>query len=147
MGRGHVAWHATQYKNHHFENDVNEKKTRPTKKGEKVQSFGEEKIANFLFTHDIDYIYDLCLKLDEDEPEDKNYWVRPDFLLEGTKIVIEYWGMNCGPKNNPTYTQKAARKKALYEQEGYILIEIFYEDQVVLEDYLMEKLREQGFDI
>jgi hypothetical protein len=146
-GRGRVAWQAAKYTEHHFEEEVEKHKTISTKGGDDVQSEGEHKIADFLYDNNIDYFYDKLLKLDEDEPDDKSYWVRPDFIIKGKNVVIEYWGMKYGRADNPKYDDRAERKKALYEQEGYILIEVFAEQLEILEDYLKEKLNDAGITV
>lgn len=57
-----------------------------TLKGEEVKSYGEKEIADFLFTHGIEYSYE--------EPYPYVYGYRPDFHITGTKVWIEYFGID-----------------------------------------------------
>lgn len=147
IGRRRVAWNAAKYEEIHFEEEIVAKKNIKTKNGDDVQSEGEHKIADFLYDHNIEYSYDSLLKLDEDAPEDKRYWVRPDFLLKDGNVVIEYWGMKYGQADNPKYDERAEYKKKLYEQEGYTLIEVFTEHLEFLERFLKQKLNDAGIKL
>ena len=63
-----------------------------TIKGELVKSVGEAVIANFLYTHGINYKYEeVYSEIVEDR---KTY--KPDFTLDlaGTKVYLEYFGIN-----------------------------------------------------
>ncbi|MBT4805621.1 hypothetical protein HON71_05610 [Candidatus Woesearchaeota archaeon] len=111
-----------------FEKMVKEKCTIPTKSGIKVQSFGEKKIADFLWSNNVDFEYDVLVEFGKEETPDYVQRARPDFLIKGTKIYIEYWGMKYGNSNKPDYDERAKIKIALYQQEGIKLIQVFGED-------------------
>jgi hypothetical protein len=144
LGKSTIRHHAKGFESVYFEENVSKKKTIKTERGDLVQSYGEKKIADYLYDKDIIYEYDLLMKLDEDEPNDKRFWVRPDFFISENKVVIEYWGMRFGRADNPTYNQRAEYKKALYCQEGFFLIEVFEEHLDLLDIYLKQKLIEAG---
>ena len=73
-----------------FEKEVEMSKVLSTKKGEKVQSYGEVKIADWLFEHHIEYKYDQ-------KKEIASQFIRPAFYLPRENVVIEYWGIMTGP--------------------------------------------------
>lgn len=114
-----------------------------TKSGIQVQSEGEKLIADFLFDNDIEFEYDKLIKF----PGDLKCWARPDFILKGTNIIIEYWGMCKDRADNPVYNQNLERKKGLYLQEEMKLIEIFNEDLKNLSQVLREKLESFGIEL
>lgn len=65
-------------------------KTYYTLNGEKVKSFGEKCIANFLFEHNIKYKYEQLLM-------QKNYKsYKPDFTIfhDNKKYILEHWGID-----------------------------------------------------
>ncbi|MEH6393842.1 UvrD-helicase domain-containing protein [Pseudoalteromonas sp.] len=61
-------------------------------KGEKVKSFGELYIANWLFYHGIDYQYEAPYKVVVKTVERSQY--KPDFYLPQYDIYIEYYGID-----------------------------------------------------
>lgn len=63
-----------------------------TIKGEIVRSVAEVTIANYLFTHGIDYEYEKVYE----EVMDDNSIYKPDFTLHlaGEEVYIEYFGLN-----------------------------------------------------
>ncbi len=117
-----------------FEKEVELKKILSTKKGEKVQSYGEVKIADWLFEHNIEYEYDQ-------EKEIASEFIRPDFYLPRENIVIEYWGI----MTDPDYKRKREWKENLYGIEGMTLISIEPKDIAtgnvdnILSSYLEKK--------
>ena len=63
-----------------------------TLKGERVKSFGELYIANWLFNHGIEYQYEANYAFDVKNIEHRQY--RPDFFLVELNIYIEYYGID-----------------------------------------------------
>lgn len=91
---------------------------RETLRGEYVKSFGEKAIANFLFEHDIPYLYE------------RNFWwsghnYRPDFTIQPRKdgqrgIVIEYFGL----QGDPDYDEQVAQKRKFWRgKPEWVLLE------------------------
>jgi very-short-patch-repair endonuclease len=117
-----------------WEKEVESKKILSTKKGEKVQSYGEVKIADWLFEHNIEYEYDQ-------EKEIASQFIRPDFYLSRENVVIEYWGL----MKEEFYQKSRKRKEELYGIEGMTLISIETEDIAtenvdnILSSYLEKK--------
>ena len=85
---------------------------------EHVKSFGEKVIANFLFEHNIEYIYEKKFRWD-----DGNY--RPDFTIDRHRVVIEYFGL-AGKSN---YDAEAERKRSYWRSKpNWRLLEFFRQD-------------------
>lgn len=61
-----------------------------TLRNERVNSVAERDIANFFFTHDIDYVYEQ----EADWIKNNKMEYRPDFYLPKFDIYIEHWGLN-----------------------------------------------------
>ncbi|MBL4765146.1 MAG: UvrD-helicase domain-containing protein [Colwellia sp.] len=61
-------------------------------KGDKVKSFGELYIANWLFNHGIEYQYEASYIHDVKTTERRQY--QPDFFLSELNIYIEYYGID-----------------------------------------------------
>ncbi len=108
-----------------FGREVEMAKLLSTKKGERVQSYGEVEIADWLFEHNIEYEYDQ-------EREIASELIRPDFYLPKENIVIEYWGIMTAPD----YRQKREWKENLYRREGITLISIEPKDMGNIESIL-----------
>lgn len=63
-----------------------------TLKGERVKSFEECEIANFLYLNGIDYEYEAPYRVVTRTPEYRQY--KPDFHIKGTRIYIEHFGID-----------------------------------------------------
>jgi DNA helicase-4 len=61
-------------------------------KGDRVKSFGELTISNWLFNHGIEYQYQENFVFDVKTIEHRQY--QPDFFLPELNIYIEYFGIN-----------------------------------------------------
>jgi len=125
---------------------VKNKCNLPTKSGIMVQSHGEKLIADFLWDNNIDFDYDILIEFGKNETPDYVLWARPDFIIKGTNIFIEYWGLKYGKSAKPSYDKRVEKKIALYEQEEIRLIEVFCEDlkvfgcKLLKEDLIEAKL-------
>ncbi len=109
-----------------------------TIKGELVKSVGECIIANFLFTHGIEYKYE---KVYTELVDDKKIY-KPDFTIEllNEEVYIEYFGLNDEKYN------KITKKKIEYHQSHHNkFIPIYLDSQEEIEDVLDLKLRALGF--
>jgi len=106
--------------------------------GKYYKSFGEKRLANFLFEHDIPYLYE------------KNFWwggtnYKPDFTIpiqdvSVKGIVIEYLGM----AGNEAYDKQTADKRNYWEKhKDYLYIEVYPKDRFdtvlvpILEQYAL----------
>ncbi len=91
-------WHLHQYKSaFEFESageyyEYLEENEIVTLKGEKVNSYEECMIANFLHLNGIDYEYEAAYEFDTADARHRQY--QPDFFLPGGKIYIEHFGVN-----------------------------------------------------
>lgn len=112
-----------------FEFDVELAKQRRSSGGTSVQSRGEKRIAEFLESEHIDYLYDERYRIAGDA------LVRPDFYLPEFDVYIEYWGMN-----TPEYVANMKKKKTLYQRAGKKLVSVSWQDDDRLIEILREKL-------
>jgi hypothetical protein len=118
-----------ELENVNFEFVVEDAKKRRTGGGVSVQSIGEKRIAEFLESEGIAFMYDERYRIAGDAV------VRPDFYLPEFDVYIEYFGMN-----TPEYIRNKERKKFLYQRAGKKLISISYKDDERLIEVLREKL-------
>lgn len=86
-------------------------RTRRAQDGTWVASKGEQAIADWLAAEGIAYRY---------EPELAG-GLTPDFHLEGTDVVVEYWGMS----GEPGYEERMEEKMRVYEEHGYDVVGLF----------------------
>jgi len=128
-------------KQSYFERKVDNAKKITTNSGIKVQSKGEQKIADFLHKNNIEFSYDKQITLRS--AEYGNRWVRPDFNLNEKNIIIEYWGMH----GDPDYDVNGEKKKRIYIEANRCFISIYPKDLDNLEDILIQKLGRAGISI
>ena len=118
-----------------------------TLKGEKVKSYGEKEIADFLFDNDIPYRYE--------EPYIYNPNYHPDFHILDTNIWIEYFGIDRNGKvpewfegKNPSkkYKKQIKWKKKIHRRNRTKLICLYayQRSEGTLIDTLSHELRKQG---
>ena len=85
-----------------------------TEKGEYVRSKSEKIIADTLTKNNINYVYELPLRL-------KGYGtVKPDFTVLNKRTRQEYVWEHFGMMENETYRENAYNKLKLYGQTGII---------------------------
>ena len=106
--------------------------------GEFVRSMAEAVIANFLFTHGIDYEYEKVY----DEVMDDNNIYKPDFTLElaGQEIYLEYFGLD-----DYRYNIIKNKKEEYHKSHHNKFISLDRIPLYNLEDELDKKLKELGF--
>lgn len=88
-----------------------EKLIHKTIRGELVRSKSEVIIANALYNHNLDYVYEPELVL-----EGKVY--RPDFKIEDADTGDVWYWEHCGMMDNPKYKKFWENKKAFYKKNG-----------------------------
>ncbi|WP_448249680.1 UvrD-helicase domain-containing protein [Thalassotalea agariperforans] len=98
-------------------------------KGDKVKSFGELYIANWLFYHGIDYQYEAQYQFDVKTIEYQQY--KPDFYLPEYNLYIEYYGIDEQGNTAPyidknAYHEGIAWKNATHEQYNTQCIALTY---------------------
>lgn len=123
---------------------------------EKVKSYGEMDIANFLCQNGVRYIYEEPYVIDTRTSEYGQY--KPDFYLPDYQIYIEYFGINkrgevpewFSGKNGisaaASYKEGMQWKRKIHKENGTVLVESYsYEkfDGTLLRN-LEDKLKEQG---
>lgn len=118
-----------------------------TLKGEDVKSYGEKDIADFLFRNGIAYRYE--------EPYEHCPNYRPDFHIIGTKVWIEYFGIDRNGKvpnwfegKNPSkeYRKQIKWKKKIHKKNRTKLICLYayQRSEGTLIQTLSDELRRQG---
>ncbi|QQX79775.1 UvrD-helicase domain-containing protein [Shewanella sp. KX20019] len=100
-----------------------------TLKGERVKSFGELYIANWLFSNGIEYQYEAKYEHDVSSIDFRQY--QPDFYLPEYGIYIEYYGVDAAGDTAPfidnnAYLESMAWKRQLHQQRGTTCVELFY---------------------
>ena len=105
-------WINAQFARKRSDNDGSELYTN---KGEKVKSKSELIIANQLYTDGIPYRYECALELAGTGT------IHPDFTILNVRTRQEIYWEHLGMMDNQEYIQKALRRIAAYEREGYYL--------------------------
>lgn len=120
-----------------------------TLKGEQVKSRDEKAIADFLFTHNVDYIYEKRVKW-ADTAEDKGPY-EPDFYLPEYDIYIEHWGVDENgevaewfTKSSQEYLEQRDWKRREFKDKNKELVETFHYEyrNDNLEQRLKDRLKE-----
>ncbi|MGZ4957229.1 MAG: UvrD-helicase domain-containing protein, partial [Methylobacter sp.] len=126
-----------------LENDIR------TLQGERVKSYEECEIANFLYRQGIAYQYEANYQVNTSGPDYKVY--QPDFYLPDYGIYIEHFAVNEQNQTPPfidqnSYLAGMAWKKALHQKYKTPLIETYsyLKQQGRLTDTLSEKLLAAG---
>jgi len=120
-------------------------------KGDKVKSFAELHIANWLFNHGIDYQYQTDYQHRVKTLENCQY--RPDFFLPELNIYIEYYAID---ENGDTaryldkdkYHALIKCKREIHRQKNTRCIELTYAQYkaVTLENTLQERFTESNIE-
>ena len=118
---------------------------------EKVKSYGEMDIANFLIQNGIRYLYEHPYEFDTRTVEKRQYC--PDFYLPDYKIYIEYFGINRsgevpshfkaanGMSASETYRASIKWKRDIHREHQTKMIECYAYEK--LEGNLLEALKEK----
>ena len=98
-------------------------------KGDKVKSFGELYIANWLFYHGIDYEYAAAYQFDLKTVERRQY--KPDFYLPEYELYIEYYNVDEAGNTAPyidknQYHASIAWKKATHQRYNTRCVTLTY---------------------
>lgn len=88
-----------------------------TQRGEQVRSKAEKKIADYLKSQGIEYVYEKKMIVGG-KP------VKPDFYIPGKNAVIEYFGL----MNDGGYRRRVEEKIKLYKDNNIYCIPIYQAD-------------------
>ena len=114
-----------------------------TARGELVRSKSEVAIANALYYHNLDYVYEPELVL---EGKVK----RPDFKVMDEDTGEEWYWEHCGMMEDPKYKKRWEDKKALYKkngiEEGKNLI-VTYDEGGAIDTEKIESIIQETFDV
>ena len=129
-----------------------------TLNGEKVKSYGESDIANFLALNGVPYAYEESYKFDTNDSQFGQY--HPDFHIKGTDIYIEYFGIDkngnvapfmtdANPNAAKEYREGMEWKRRLHEEKGTVMIELFayQRSNGTLLQSLEEQLKAHGVEL
>jgi len=120
-------------------------------KGDKVRSFEECFIANFLYINGIDYLYEKPYEIKTADMNHRQY--RPDFYLPKYRLYIEHFGVDRDGKTAPFVSQNDYRrqiqwKRDIHTQHQTTLVQTFsyeHKEGTLLKN-LERNLREKGVD-
>ena len=117
--------------------------------GEKVKSFEECIIANFLYLNGVTYNYESSYEHETATPEKRQY--HPDFYLPDAGIYIEHFALSKSGNTPPfinrmAYLKSMEWKRELHAKHGTVLIETFSHenDDGKLTQHLAAKLADHG---
>lgn len=123
-----------------------------TLKNDKVKSFEEFEIANYLFLNGVDYKYEAKYEHETADINHRQY--QPDFYLPKNGLYIEHFALNRRGNTPPfikewEYKQSIEWKKSTHQKFGTILLETYsYEhDEGTLLKNLESKLQERGVSL
>ena len=118
-------------------------------KGEKVKSFEECQIANFLYLNGVPYEYERAYEHDTATPDRRQY--QPDFHLAEAGIYIEHFALNAKGDTPPfinkkEYLRSMDWKRQLHAAHGTTLIETYSHECAAgeLTEKLAKKLAAHG---
>ena len=121
-------------------------------KGEKVKSYEECEIANFLYLNGVPYEYEADYEHGTATAEKRQY--RPDFHLQEAGIYIEHFGLDARGRPAPfvdreEYLEGMEWKRQLHQERGTVLIETFSHEHAsgTLIDNLARKLSAHGVSL
>ena len=122
-----------------------------TLRGEKVKSYGEVIIANFLYLNGVNYEYEYPYKVDTRTKYYSQYY--PDFYLVDSDIYIEYFAIDkygrvpSWFKNG--YVEQMRWKRNLHKNNNTKMIESYYYENIdgTLVQHLKNNLIKNGVEL
>jgi DNA helicase-4 len=99
-----------------------------TLKGEKVKSFEEAEIANFLFMNDVEYVYEKKYEYNLANSYSRQY--QPDFYFPQSGIYLEHFGIDRSGNTAPyidrvKYAEQIEWKRDIHRKYGTVLVETY----------------------
>ena len=117
--------------------------------GEKLKSFEECEIANFLYLNGVPYEYERSYEHETATSERRQY--QPDFYLPDAGIYIEHLALSASGDTPPfidreEYLRSVAWKRQLHSEHGTVLIETYSHEKAAgkLIEKLAAKLADHG---
>ena len=118
-------------------------------KGERVRSYEECEIANFLYFNGVAYEYEAPYEHDKATAEKRQY--KPDFYLPDAGIYIEHLGIDAAGRTAPfvdreQYHREMEWKRQVHAEHGTVLVETYSHERADgrLIRNLTEKLAAHG---
>ncbi|MHA2097674.1 MAG: hypothetical protein ACW99A_03230 [Candidatus Kariarchaeaceae archaeon] len=107
-----------------------------TLRGKLVRSKGEKKIADWLASHGIHYIY---------EPRLSKF--KPDFFIPDHKLIIEFYGLRDASGHiGENYRKKISEKNEYYRSLNVRFLEIYQEDLTHLDQLISTAIQNRSTD-
>ncbi|TFC59571.1 DNA helicase UvrD [Cryobacterium sp. TMT2-15-1] len=104
------------------DNSASEAPVFRTAQGEVVKSAGERMIADWLYFHTVDYVYERPYRIDTVDPEHGQY--RPDFYYPKIDVYHEHLALDAdGQSPFDGYLDSLRWKRGLHREHGTTLIE------------------------
>nr|WP_305149303.1 UvrD-helicase domain-containing protein [Halobellus litoreus] len=107
--------------------DARQKQTYVTLRGTEVKSRAEKLIADFLYTHQVEYRYEDRATWADSDPEKAGY--TPDFYLPQYDLYIEHWGVDESgsvaawfSQSSAEYREKIAWARTQFTDTDYTLV-------------------------
>jgi DNA helicase-4 len=125
-----------------------------TLRGEEVNSRAEKLIADFLFTHQVDYRYEDLAPWADTAPEKGEYY--PDFYLPEYETYIEHWGVDESGSVAPWFSWPSGEYRAKmkwarreFDVSAHSLVETyeFENDAGRLKQALRHRLTAHGIEL
>lgn len=127
------------------------RKDKFTIKGEKVKSFEEVIIANFLYLNGVKYTYEKKYPYESDDKFKKKY--EPDFYLDDYDIYLEHFGITEDERvpwlseiEEQKYLEGIKWKREMHKKHGTTLVETYsyYNKKGILNIELEKILKSKG---
>lgn len=121
--------------------------------GERMRSIEEVMIANYLYLHGVNYVYEREYRFKSDDPYKKTY--RPDFYLPDYDLYLEHFGINergacpwLSDIESKKYVSDMNWKRDWHKKNGTKLIETYsyFRSQGILLQKLEEILKANGVE-
>jgi DNA helicase-4 len=120
--------------------------------GERVKSFEERLIADWLTLHAVRYEYEYPYEVNTASSQRRQY--KPDFFLPDSGIYLEHFGVDRDGQTAPwmdadKYREGMEWKRKLHERHGTTLVETYSYERMegTLLDQLEAKLRRRGVHV
>jgi len=107
-----------------------------TRRGERVKSIVEKKIADILDRYGIEYQYEKTLVIGQGNLK---HLIHPDFYLPKFDLYIEYWGLVGADRD---YEHARRVKMRLYDSNNIKFISIYSYNQDNLEWILLKRIED-----
>lgn len=108
-----------------------------TQRGERVRSKAEKTVADYLYSKNIDYIYEKTITIGKRKQK-----IKYDFFLPFENVYVEYWGLeNSSSEIKKKYLKRKQEKIKIYCYYKLNLLSLYPEDLNVIDSVFPIKLK------